>query len=154
MTLSATIQANPFPDIKWFLDGKPITASDNIIMSFDGTKAQLTIRKCSADNSGQYELRLVNPSGEASSKAMGRVKSDGKLSSPPKFGTALSGVTAIEGYPAKMQVLVEGSPAPNITWLKDGKPISTDDGHYKSYVEPDGTHTLVIDKCKADDAGK
>lgn len=71
----------------------------------------------------------------------------------PKFEKPLTDTTGIEGYPARLEVKVEGRPKPDVKWTKAGQIIRPDDHHIKLYAGGDGTHAIIFDNCTADDSG-
>ena len=72
----------------------------------------------------------------------------------PKFEKQLTDTTGIEGFPARLEVKVDGRPKPDVKWTKDGRTVRPDDQHLKLYAGGDGTHSLMFDSCNADDSGK
>lgn len=56
------------------------------------------------------------------------------------------------GRPATLQCPAVGSPQPTITWLKDGRPLGTDDSERLSFL--DGGRQLLIESTETADSGR
>jgi len=147
MIFTTKIKANPLPNIKWFLDGQPIYASDNIHISFDGINAQLKIVKSNAQHKGLYEVKISNSLGEATSKAVGDIVEK----SAPKFIQRLSDTEAGISEPFKLQCRVKGFPEPNIEWYFNGNRIEPGI-NYSIFKEGD-LCSLVIVRPRDKDSG-
>ena len=63
-------------------------------------------------------------------------------------------MTVKEGCTAKFEVKVEGNPAPEVTWMKNGMDTSTESRKMTRIDGKDGTYFLVLDKCNFRDEGK
>lgn len=74
----------------------------------------LTIEKATPQDMGQYSAIISNKSGEESSSGNVKVTPSDKA---PVFQTQLQPVKVVEGYPAKLEVKVDGFPLPKLTWL-------------------------------------
>ena len=70
---------------------------------------------------------------------------------PPEFTKKLTPLSVIEGQPCQFEVLVAGSPDPDIAWFKDGEQI-TDTSLYEFMAE-NGMSALVIDEVTMDNTG-
>jgi len=71
---------------------------------------------------------------------------------PPMFVRKMKNVSVAEGQTARFEVRVGGSPAPSVTWLKNGVELAIDGCKYsvESMVE-EGRWSLLISDCTADD---
>ncbi|XP_054168063.1 obscurin-like [Oppia nitens] len=136
--LFAEINANPIPDIKWYFNGQEITASDQIIMSFDGKRAQLRITRCKAQHKGVYELKVTNSLGETSSKASANVLGKSAPKFIEKFTDAEVGLTE----PTKLVCRVIGFPEPDIDWYCNGNLIEP--GLHYSIIREGEVCSLVV----------
>merc|ERR1711988_1592230 len=63
ISISATIQGTPEPDVKWFKEGKPVKAGDNVKISNKGDKYKLVIKKSSLLDAGDYTVTADNSAG-------------------------------------------------------------------------------------------
>lgn len=86
----------------------------------------------------------------------GKAKSHATVSMiriPPTFAELLPRSLQVEeGAPLVLNVDVDGSPFPKVTWFKDGEVIESDD-HVKIETQPNGSTRLTIEKCKPTDSG-
>lgn len=64
ITFNVKVSGVPTPEIEWSQSKKIVTKSPRTIPTFDEQCAQLTIRKVSSDDEGDYTIRLKNPFGE------------------------------------------------------------------------------------------
>lgn len=147
-TFKAKIAGEPKPKIKWMKDGNEIKPTGVIKQTEepDGT-ASLHFTKVTPKDAGKYTLAIANDEGETRSSAPLTVNQ------PPVFTKPLLPMTAITGFPGKLEAKVNGVPRPTVEWLKNGQPFLTDGEHVKLY-EPDGTVAILFEKCKPDHAGK
>lgn len=65
VTFNVRVSGVPTPEIEWSQSKKIITKTPSTTPTFDEQTAQLTIRKVTSDDEGDYTIRLKNPSGEA-----------------------------------------------------------------------------------------
>ncbi|CAL1291290.1 unnamed protein product [Larinioides sclopetarius] len=139
----------PKPTVTWLKDGKVLRPTNRVesIEEPDGTLA-LVIKNARPEDAGQYSVLVQNPLGEAKSAAPVVVEQ------APTFQKPLEPVNVVEGYPAKLEAKLAGSPPPEIKWLKDGEEIIPDNLHIREVRSPDGTVALLIDDCKPEDAAK
>ncbi|XP_071391591.1 striated muscle preferentially expressed protein kinase [Centroberyx affinis] len=71
---------------------------------------------------------------------------------PPVFHIKLKDHVLLEGDPVTLSCLPAGSPHPQITWMKDRKPLEVDD-RMNLISHPDGRQLLMIMKTSRRDAG-
>ncbi|KAL7672890.1 hypothetical protein ACOME3_007769 [Neoechinorhynchus agilis] len=66
VTLHATLEANPLPDLEWTLNNRPVTSSNRYILSYDmGTHLVfLQIRSARPFDAGRHIVRVKNPLGQ------------------------------------------------------------------------------------------
>lgn len=76
--------------------------------------------------------------------------------SVPEFVTPLSSGKATEGFPVKMAAKVNGYPAPEIQWMKDGKKFKPDKSRVTLSKKPeaDGTVEMIFKETLPEDAGE
>nr|XP_042904670.1 obscurin-like isoform X3 [Parasteatoda tepidariorum] len=147
--LSVKVVGEPKPTLRWLKDGKELIPTNRVesVEEPDGTVA-LVIKNARPEDAGDYSVVVQNSLGEAKSEAPVEVQY------PPTFQKPLKPVNVVEGYPAKLEAKLAGSPPPEIKWFKDGEEVKPDNVHVKEIISPDGTVALLIDNCKPEDAGK
>lgn len=74
----------------------------------------LTIDKATLQDIGTYSVIISNKCGEESSACFVKIIPADKA---PIFLKQLQPVKVVEGYPAKMEVKVDGYPNPKLEWL-------------------------------------
>ncbi|GFY50994.1 obscurin [Trichonephila inaurata madagascariensis] len=146
--LTAKIDGEPKPDVKWLRDGVPLEPSDRIKMSQspDGT-VTLDIADVKPEDAGKYTLLISNVGGEMRSSA------NVEVIQSPLFLKPLEAVTGVVDCPAKLECKISGDPIPDIKWTKDGNEVSDDDPNIRKRQLPSGEVALVFDKCKPENAG-
>lgn len=80
LVLIAKVDGNPIPDVIVLKDGKVIDPGE--LLEFDGTCVKFRLPETSMADAGEYELKVVNGSGEASSKCQVTVN---KVFKAPEF---------------------------------------------------------------------
>ncbi|XP_054277504.1 obscurin-like isoform X6 [Macrosteles quadrilineatus] len=141
----------PKPQISWYKDDKKLVSDGHIVIE-DATEGQacstLSIGHfCHADV-GQYTVKAANLAGEAESSASLKM-----AQIPPSFSKTLDrSIDLAEADPLELRAKVDGSPMPQVKWLKDGEPLEPSD-RVKISVAPDGSVKLNIDSVKPTDCG-
>ncbi|XP_053118296.1 obscurin isoform X21 [Hemicordylus capensis] len=72
---------------------------------------------------------------------------------PPDFEEELADCTAELGETVKLACRVTGTPKPNVSWYKDGRPVEIDP-HHIIIEDPDGSCTLILDNLTGVDSGQ
>ncbi|XP_039287324.1 LOW QUALITY PROTEIN: muscle M-line assembly protein unc-89 [Nilaparvata lugens] len=174
LTLQCEVRGDPPPDIRWFHDGKEVAmarrACDRLLVSRRDSVCSLLIRDLQPRDSGRYVCEAASKLGRASTFARLLVVHDAKLlkaadrlrrvqeddlttlDSPPQFSLRLRDRRIEVSYPIRLTCQVVGFPAPNITWLKDGSEIKSDE-HFR-FCSEQGFVTLEISRSRMEDAGE
>uniref|UniRef100_A0A7E4UT80 Immunoglobulin I-set domain protein n=1 Tax=Panagrellus redivivus TaxID=6233 RepID=A0A7E4UT80_PANRE len=131
ITIALSYSGYPDPKIQWKFRGWDIdTTSDmsNIkVSNHGGAETILTITGFAKANVGQYQCIATNQYGDAQQN----VHID--LGERPRFLQPLLDKVFSDGKPMKLDVRVEGSPFPEIKWLKDWRPIA--ESHRVKFVK-------------------
>ncbi|XP_057667150.1 obscurin isoform X16 [Diorhabda carinulata] len=151
VTLMVRADGLPKPEIRWFVNGKPITDDEKhkiVTTSEAQVTSKLIIQDFEETEAGIYKAMAINVVGEAETTS--RIS---LLQTPPSFGKKLDrNMDVNEGEPLELKAKINGSPKPEVKWFKDGEPILPDD-NIKITVLSDGTVKLNIEKCKPSDSG-
>lgn len=121
-TLSCNATGFPTPKISWrrenngLLPTGGVVAKGNSITIYNATKDDRGIYYCIADNNvGKPAIRNVGV----------------EIEFPPQVNLVRSKYQQAVGYPAELHCSVESSPAADISWLKDGYQVNSDNGFYQ-----------------------
>ncbi|KAG7203298.1 hypothetical protein KM043_010391 [Ampulex compressa] len=145
--LDLQVKGYPKPDIKWTKDGQEIIAGGRIKYLWEDEESlSLVIKNVTAKDAGIYTIRAKNELGEDSTQIELIVKS------APKITKKQTDLTVIVEESATMTVQVEATPAPEVTWYKDGKLVQANE-RISILKEQNDTYKLVINKTRLDDAG-
>uniref|UniRef100_A0A1I7S953 Titin n=1 Tax=Bursaphelenchus xylophilus TaxID=6326 RepID=A0A1I7S953_BURXY len=122
-TLIVNLKYSGYPDpkITWKFRGWDVdtgSPTSNIrVTNYGGSDTTLTFTSFSKQNVGQYQCIATNQYGEAQQN----VYID--LATRPTFLQPLTNRTFQAGQPFKLDVRVEGSPFPEIKWMKEWHPV-------------------------------
>lgn len=149
LKLYAKVQSDSIPEIIWTKNGIPLQPSDSIIIKSkpDGTVV-LEISNAKLSDSGQYAVLAKTPTGQAKSTCDVTVQKGLII-----IENLPNSVSVCEGRPLQLSAKIDGKPAPEVTWIKDGIPIKQTEG-VEIRAKPDGTYMLTIGSAKASDAGE
>ncbi|MEE6505501.1 hypothetical protein FKM82_005546 [Ascaphus truei] len=141
VTFTCEAHGTPLPSLSWEKDGEPLHLQSNLLPNGLGTR--LHLESVHAEDSGLYSCSAVNPAGKVSKHFRLSVLE------PPKIeGSAQpTEVSVVADDPLQLVCNAAGLPIPDITWEKDGRPLSQ-----PSLLTRDGT-VLRIERVKAEDAG-
>ena len=127
-----------------FYNGQEITPSAKHKIESKGNVNKLTLPKVDLPDTGVYEVVVSN--------GLETIKAKSKLDVcvKPKVEGKPTDVNVNLGEPAKLQCKFTASPAPTVTWLKDGQPIKPS-ANVIPRSEPDGTQTLEFKSAQMPD---
>ncbi|XP_032884067.1 hemicentin-1 isoform X2 [Amblyraja radiata] len=141
--LKCKAAGNPIPAIIWFKDNRPINtrfgaSTLNRGQVFQITNAQVT-------DMGVYKCTAINVAGAA------EISYKVDIYVPPTISGSSDMVTVVVNNPARLECEASGIPMPNLTWLKDGSPISS----FSDAVQIlSGGRVLAITSAQISDTGK
>ncbi|XP_043965422.1 striated muscle preferentially expressed protein kinase-like isoform X5 [Gambusia affinis] len=99
----------------------------------------------------QSDLPSTAPKEEGLTKSQQFIRSASDFA--PVFHIKLKDHVLLEWEAVTLSCLPAGSPLPQITWMKDRKPLEVTDNRIKLLNHPDGRQLLTIQKCSHRDAG-
>jgi len=144
---------NPQPTIHWYKNDTeeilPTNKDYEIIHDVPSDTFILKINKSKPEHQGDYSAVISNSGGTIKSKK-------GKLTvtKSPEFLEKPTSVNINENQLAEFHTKVDAYPAPKITWLFDGKPITPKDGFDVQTDQPNGTSVLTIKQLTPKHEGK
>ncbi|XP_070569690.1 myosin light chain kinase, smooth muscle-like isoform X2 [Ptychodera flava] len=121
--LTVRVKGTPAPSISWLLNGKPLEDNEDFERISKDDIHTLFISEIFPEDSGLYTCRASNSAGQTETSAKLTVQEMGDTTCPPKFIQKPKSVNLDEGNSVRLECKVEGTPAPTITWEKNGQPI-------------------------------
>ncbi|KAG9473293.1 hypothetical protein GDO78_019504 [Eleutherodactylus coqui] len=123
ISLYCDTNAIPPPTLTWYKDGKPVSESNGTLVLLDGRILQIPISH--AEHAGKYTCEATNEAGED------RLHYELAVLTPPVILSEVDGliqeVSVIYNRTAELHCDATGVPAPTITWLRNGLPLTTAD---------------------------
>ncbi|KAM3969006.1 uncharacterized protein ACR2FA_003089 isoform 2-T2 [Aphomia sociella] len=167
--LSCSVKGKPIPEVVWMKNGHEIDEEERRMKTtFNGYNCSLTINDIHIEDEARYSCEATNVHGRASTYARLAVvtdksiwEADAKLKRersadvegvyPPQFTMRLRDRRVQATYPVRLTCQVVGSPAPSVTWYRDGEEVTLDSRHTQSQDEH--FHTLEIAPTTLEDGG-
>lgn len=137
--LSVKVDAYPPPSVKWFKDGKEISADDpRVKLKVDGNNYTLKIQGANRDDSALYSVEFSNDNGTVRDESRVYVKC------APKFKDTLKNITCNESdSDVQMSVTLDGYPKPKAKWYLGN--VEIDETKYRFVQE--GDENVTTFKC-------
>ncbi|XP_053542916.1 hemicentin-1 isoform X1 [Ictalurus punctatus] len=145
ITLQCEADGVPRPAITWLKDGRPLGTGSGVQILSDGRLVR--IRDARVEHTGRYTCVAVNVAGQDESKHDVTVHVPASISGNTR---RTENMTVVVRNPAALMCEASGIPLPVITWLKDGRPISTSG----SVRVISGGRSLRLMHAAAEDAGR
>ncbi|XP_028259472.1 hemicentin-1 [Parambassis ranga] len=122
LILECEAQGHPPPSLTWLKDGVPVRDGESVRVLDQGKKIE--ILSATVSDSGRYVCAATSIAGEK------EVKYDIRVLVPPFIDGAdvVTDSTVIINSPLELECHATGTPAPVITWYKDGKPVRQGEG--------------------------
>ncbi|KAM4020614.1 hemicentin-2 [Anomaloglossus baeobatrachus] len=121
VSLYCDTNAIPPPTLTWYKDGKPVPEADGILVLLDGRILQ--IPAAHAEHAGKYTCEATNEAGDD------RLHYELAVLTPPVLLGEVDGpiqeVSVISNQTAELHCDAAGVPPPAITWLRNGRTLST-----------------------------
>nr|CAD7404271.1 unnamed protein product [Timema cristinae] len=144
------VTGRPYPEVTWYINGRPVSndATHKILVNESGNHALMITNVNRVDN-GVVTCVARNKTGETSFQC-NLVVIEKEQVVAPKFVERFTTVNVKEGEHVVLNARAVGTPAPRITWQKDGAPIVP--GPDVHIAVDSGASTLDIPRAKASDA--
>lgn len=123
ITFTTQVTGNPTPKVQWFKDGQEITENRKV----DKDIHSLTIVTATEKNTGEYTIKATNTAGTAFSGSTVTVEDSGAHFESPLFMERFEEVTVKQKETIVLTAKVTGNPTPDITWLRNNKPLQPSD---------------------------
>ncbi|MEJ1283224.1 myosin light polypeptide kinase [Cricetulus griseus] len=147
-----TVQGNPPPEIIWLHNENEIQESEDFHFEQKGGRHSLCIQEVFPEDTGTYTCEAWNSAGEVRTQAILTVQEphDG---TQPWFISKPRSVTASLGQSVLISCAIAGDPFPTVHWLRDGKALSKDNGHFE-LLQNEDVFTLVLKNVQPWHAGQ
>uniref|UniRef100_A0A1I7VN34 Immunoglobulin I-set domain-containing protein n=1 Tax=Loa loa TaxID=7209 RepID=A0A1I7VN34_LOALO len=139
LSITLCVSGYPDPKIVWKFRNMDIDTgptSQIRVLTHAGMETTLTINGFSKENVGQYQCIATNQYGEAQQNVLV------DLGARPTFIQPLINKVVPNGKPLRLDVRVEGSPFPELKWMKDWRPIV--ESSHVSFVYEGSLCSLII----------
>ncbi|XP_071342317.1 hemicentin-1 isoform X2 [Trachinotus anak] len=122
LILECEAGGHPPPSLTWLKDGVPVHDGESVRVLEQGKKIE--ILSATVSDTGHYVCVATSIAGEK------EVKYDVRVLVPPFIDGAddVTDSTVILNSPLELECEATGTPAPVITWYKDGKPVRQGEG--------------------------
>ena len=149
--IECQISGQPKPTVEWFKDSENVKETKRIKPESDDKTFSLNFKETELDDEGDYKCVARNEFGSVSSQAELLVN---EVGAKPEFKEKLKNVSVQSGNKARFDVLVTGSPPPEVDWLKGDDKLE-DAGRFSLLDnEEEGIFSLIIEDVKPEDGGK
>ncbi|XP_027579260.2 hemicentin-1 [Pipra filicauda] len=117
LSIECTASGTPPPQLHWLKNGLPLSVSSQIRLLSAGQVLRLA--RVQISDTGVYTCVASNRAG------VDNKHYNLQVFVPPSLDNAggTEEVTVLRGSAAAMECLTDGSPAPSVTWFKDGHPL-------------------------------
>ncbi|XP_072686973.1 hemicentin-1 isoform X2 [Canis lupus baileyi] len=115
--LECKAAGNPLPAIKWYKDNRPLSASTGV--TFLNRGQIIDIESAQITDAGIYKCMAINSAGAT------ELFYSLQVHVPPSISGSNSMVAVVVNNLVRLECEARGIPAPSLTWLKDGSPVSS-----------------------------
>uniref|UniRef100_A0A2K5PPB0 Myosin light chain kinase, smooth muscle n=1 Tax=Cebus imitator TaxID=2715852 RepID=A0A2K5PPB0_CEBIM len=152
VTMTVQVSGNPPAEVIWLHNGNEIQESEDFHFEQRGTQHSLCIQEVFPEDTGTYTCEAWNSAGEVRTEAVLTVQEphDG---TQPWFISKPRSVTASLGQSVLISCAIAGDPFPTVHWLRDGKALSRDTGHFE-VLQNEDVFTLVLKNVQPWHAGR
>ncbi|XP_021098568.1 hemicentin-1 [Heterocephalus glaber] len=115
--LECKAAGNPLPVISWYKDSHPLSSSTSV--TFLNRGQIIDIKSAQISDAGIYKCVAINSAGATD------LFYSLQVHVPPSISGSNNMVTVVVNNPVRLECEARGIPAPSLTWLKDGSPVSS-----------------------------
>lgn len=153
IVLEANFEGTPKPTVSWLKNGQPIKPSKDYEVVVEESKTTLKIKKKNSkkQKEGKYEVRVVNPKGEARSSSTVVITEEVSEALPPHFIEPLKPQVVTTGEVVILESMVEAIPSATFEWFHESTPIVSSPEH--RIVTENNKSTLLITEVKPEFGG-
>ncbi|XP_046514042.1 myosin light chain kinase, smooth muscle isoform X1 [Equus quagga] len=152
VTMTVQVSGNPPPEVIWLHNGNEIQESEDFHFEQRGTQHSLCIQEVFPEDTGTYTCEAWNSAGGVRTQAVLTVQ-EPQDGTQPWFISKPRSVTASLGQSVLISCAIAGDPFPTVHWLRDGKALSKDTGHFE-VLQNEDVFTLVLKNVQPWHAGQ
>ncbi|GAA6099393.1 hemicentin-1 isoform X2 [Tachysurus ichikawai] len=141
--LQCKATGSPVPAMTWYKDNRPLTGAAGVSILNRGQV--LEIERAQVSDAGLYKCVAVNVAGTAE-LTLGL-----QVYVPPSISSKGGMVTVVVNDPIRLECEASGLPAPSLTWLKEGSPVSSSSNGIQVLAEG---RVLSYRSAQVSDAGR
>ncbi|PSN29187.1 hypothetical protein C0J52_25667 [Blattella germanica] len=154
-TLEVEFEGVPKPEVRWYRNGKEIVPTEKVQITIEDYKTTLHIPEVYRPEGGKYEVRAVNPAGEARTSGSVSVTTGPEPEMeeviPPRFIKPLHPQIVAEGEVVIMETRVESHPTCSFQWFQHSVPIKS--SPELRVVTTDNRSLLLVREILSEHAG-
>nr|XP_044998229.1 hemicentin-1 isoform X3 [Jaculus jaculus] len=141
--LECKAAGNPLPVITWYKDNHPLLGSTSITFSSRGQI--IDIESAQVSDAGIYKCVAINSAGAT------ELLYSLQVHVPPSISGSNTMVAVVVNNLVRLECEARGIPAPSLTWLKDGSPVSS----FASGIQVlSGGRILALTSAQLSDTGR
>nr|XP_036865807.1 hemicentin-1 [Manis javanica] len=115
--LECKAAGNPLPAITWYKDNRPLSGSNSV--TFLNRGQVIDIENAQIVDAGIYKCVAINSAGAT------ELFYSLQVHVPPSISGSSNMVAVVVNNLVRLECEARGIPAPSLTWLKDGSPVSS-----------------------------
>uniref|UniRef100_A0A8C1K3P7 Hemicentin-1 n=1 Tax=Cyprinus carpio TaxID=7962 RepID=A0A8C1K3P7_CYPCA len=117
ISLQCVVSGTPPPTVTWYKDGRPLTSAAGVKILSRGQV--LEIDRAQVSDAGLYKCVAINVAGST------ELTYSLQVYVPPSISSKGGMITVVVNDPVRLECEASGVPVPAISWMKDGRPLST-----------------------------
>ncbi|XP_019490993.1 PREDICTED: hemicentin-1 [Hipposideros armiger] len=141
--LECKAAGNPLPAITWYKDNRPLSGSTGV--TFLNRGQILDIESAQITDAGIYKCVAINSAGAT------ELFYNLQVHVPPSISGSNNMVAVVVNNLVRLECEARGIPAPSLTWLKDGSPVS---GFANGIQVLSGGRILALTSAQISDTGR
>lgn len=151
IVLEAEFESATTTEVTWYRNNQKITASEDIEIEEKDLKTKLIIKKKAPKKTGKYEVRAVNPAGEARTSGSVQITDTPEDVQAPRFIKPVKPQIVAEGEVVIMEAIVEAHPNASFQWFQNSMPVQSAPG--VRIVTSENRSILLINEVETTFAG-
>ncbi|XP_075991256.1 uncharacterized protein LOC142986608 isoform X6 [Anticarsia gemmatalis] len=152
--LTCSVLSSTDPKITWYKNGVVLDNKLKYRTKFIDGLITLEVLNAVPGDSAEYSCTVENENGSVNTSANLKVYPSFEASPiPPTFTRSIRDTYHLAENELILECRIRGQPLPTITWLKDEKPVSSNE-RFQAYYLADGVCRLAISHPTSEDSGK